>query len=119
MVTMHKPRQLRQLGPRVREAGRPGATERIRGSALQTIRDRILSRDAGMCRCAECQRTGDVRPAAEVEHRRPLWEGGREDDGNRYAIARECHLLKTRCEDGRRLGVVGWRCVCRRCLDGA
>lgn len=119
MVTMLKPRQLGALPAKLKTAGRPGATERIRGSALQAIRDRILTRDAGICRCAECTRTGDIRPAHQVDHRRPLWEGGAEADPNRYAVAIDCHQLKTACEQRRRQGRAAWHCTCRRCPPDA
>ena len=68
---------------------------RIRGGALQVIRSRILTRDAGMCRCARCLRDGFTRPASIVDHRTPLWAGGKETDSNRQAISRECHDLKS------------------------
>lgn len=73
-------------------------TERIRGSALQAIRRRILYRDAGICRCDDCQRAANLKPATEVEHYLPLWAGGQEDDSNRYAINPACHEAKTACE---------------------
>ena len=69
--------------------------ERIRGSALRSIRERILSRDCGVCQCARCKATGDTRPATIVDHIVPLWAGGREDDSNRQAINAECHDAKS------------------------
>lgn len=117
-VRMHR-RTLAEHRPALASAPRAGSTQRIRGSALQVIRDRILTRDQGMCRCAECIRTGDTRAAHQVDHRRPLWEGGQEADGNRYAIAIGCHQLKTACEQRRRTGRAAWVCTCKRCLPGA
>lgn len=111
-LTMHR------SGLDIPQARRAGSVERIRGSALQAIRDRILTRDHGVCRCAECIRTGDVRAAHQVDHRRPLWDGGTETDGNRYAIALDCHQLKTACEQRRRTGRAAWVCTCRRCAVG-
>lgn len=99
--------KLQTLKPRLQAApiskvpvltGIAGATERIRGSGLQKIRNRILRRDSGVCRCEHCLQGNGVRIAHEVEHRVPLWAGGQEDDGNRYAINRECHEAKTKCE---------------------
>lgn len=112
--------KLQMLRPRV--ATVPGrlqmaatlSTRRIRGSALQAIRERILRRDCGICRCAICSRTGAVNVAMEVEHRIPLWAGGAEDDENRYAIARDCHEAKTKCE-ARMRSAGGWMttpCTC-------
>jgi 5-methylcytosine-specific restriction endonuclease McrA len=73
-------------------------TDRIRGRALQTIRDRIFRRDNGLCRCQLCQASNALNLANEVEHRIPLWAGGAESDQNRYAIASACHEAKTECE---------------------
>ena len=87
-----KPR-LQAVAPRL-QAHRSG-DERIRGTTLQAIRRRILSRDAGLCQCARCKREGAVRFATIVDHAIPLWAGGREDDSNRQSISVECHDLKS------------------------
>lgn len=92
--------RLTTLKPRV-QAMKPAlrshrsGDERIRGSALQAIRERILSRDYGMCQCARCKASGSLRLASIVDHVVPLWAGGKEDDGNRQAINTECHDLKS------------------------
>lgn len=101
--------RLQTLKPRIgtldtRRGSPVVATERIRGRALQTIRDRILYRDAGICRCDTCKATGALKPAHEVEHRTPLWAGGAEDDQNRYAINSDCHKAKTAREAAQRAG---------------
>jgi 5-methylcytosine-specific restriction protein A len=62
------------------------------------IRDRILRRDCGICRCRECTRTGGTKPAHHVDHDRPLWAGGAEDDSNRISINEDCHKAKSACE---------------------
>lgn len=117
MVTMLKPRKLRELKPTIRTlpSKRDGATERIRGREGAEIRDRILSRDQGICKCRECTSLGRLMPAHQVDHRVPLFEGGREDDGNRYAINRQCHYEKTTCELRRRKNRQHWTCSCTRC----
>lgn len=71
------------------------ATERITGRALQRIRERILSRDCGICQCQECKELGRLLPATEVDHTIPLWAGGRESDDNRLSLNSECHARKT------------------------
>lgn len=71
------------------------ATERITGSSLQVIRRRILSRDCGVCQCAECKQQGRVLPATEVDHIIPLWAGGLESDDNRMSMSTDCHARKT------------------------
>lgn len=73
----------------------PAATVRIRGAELQAIRDRILTRDKGVCQCKRCKADGIVRLAHQVDHVVPLWKGGAEDDTNRQAINRDCHDLKS------------------------
>lgn len=94
--------RLQMLKPRVGAAPSrmpaPAATDRIRGYALQKIRDRIMRRDAGICRCDDCQRTGALKPAHEVDHRVPLWAGGAEDDDNRISINADCHKRKSASE---------------------
>lgn len=104
--------RLTTLKPRVQatQSGRlqpaRAGDDRIRGNSLQAIRRRIFTRDAGVCQCARCKRSGDTRPATIVDHIRPLWAGGTESDDNRQAINAECHDLKSRHEDRCRLA--GW-----------
>lgn len=93
--------QVQSIPRRVQTAS-PVQTNRIRGRTLQTIRERIMHRDMGLCRCALCLRTEALTVAHEVEHRIPLWAGGQEQDSNRYAINRSCHKAKTDCEAGMR-----------------
>lgn len=112
--------KLKTLRPRVQQLQarivQPAATQRVRGSNLQVIRHRILSRDHGICRCIECKRMRALNLAAEVEHLVPLWAGGAEDDSNRYAIATTCHALKTACEAAMRArcGYDPSMCTCGR-----
>jgi 5-methylcytosine-specific restriction enzyme A len=112
-LTMLKPRL-----PTVdtRRVAQTQATERIRGRALQTIRDRILTRDNGLCQCALCRQTGDINLAADVDHEVPLWAGGAETDTNRISIARACHDEKTACEAAMRAsaGYLSTPCTCGR-----
>jgi 5-methylcytosine-specific restriction endonuclease McrA len=63
-----------------------------------SIRDRILTRDAGVCRCARCIQSGALLPAQQVDHVMPLWAGGAESDDNRCAINIQCHKLKSAAE---------------------
>jgi 5-methylcytosine-specific restriction endonuclease McrA len=112
-LTMLKPR-LSNLD--TRRVTQTQATERIRGRALQTIRDRILKRDNGLCQCAQCRRTGDINLAEDVDHDVPLWAGGPETDSNRISIARACHDAKTACEAAMRAsaGYLSTPCTCGR-----
>ena len=69
--------------------------ERIRGWALTKIRERILSRDKGICQCARCKLHGHLKSASIVDHTVPLWAGGLEHDSNRQSINTECHDAKS------------------------
>jgi 5-methylcytosine-specific restriction protein A len=71
------------------------ATERIRGSALQKIRKaKLLANPA----CELCLAKGMVTLATEVDHKMPLWAGGKETDSNRQSLCTSCHLDKTKKE---------------------
>jgi 5-methylcytosine-specific restriction protein A len=102
--------RLRTLAPRLPVASPARTlatvhTERIRGRQLQAIRERILIRDGFVCQCPDCQGGKlRLRPAAVVDHRTPLWEGGTDCDENRQALSTECHALKTAAEAKRRAG---------------
>lgn len=114
-LQMLKP-QVQSLPPRLTTPGTVASTTRIRGRARQVIRERILTRDWGICRCLDCRRTGALQLADEVEHRLPLWAGGQEEDANRYAIAKDCHRAKSACETRMRAtgGFDSNRCDCGR-----
>lgn len=77
-------------------------TQRTRGSAWMTIRDRILRRDNGTCKCSECAQAGRLRLAHEVDHVTPLWKGGKDDESNLSAINADCHKRKTAREAAER-----------------
>lgn len=80
----------------------PGmATARTMGGKWMTIRKRVLDAAGWVCQCAECRDTGRVLPAHEVDHIRPLEDGGTDDPGNLQAINRGCHARKTAIENGK------------------
>ena len=62
--------------------------------------------------CVECQQTGKVVPATEVDHIVPLHKGGTDDASNLQGLCAEHHANKTQRERGhtprRRIGVDGW-----------
>lgn len=73
-------------------------TERIRGSQLYKIRERIALRDL-----YTCQMCGRVTTKGQVDHITPLYAGGPESDENRQYLCCECHQKKTAEEEkGRR-----------------
>lgn len=76
---------------------RQGATvavERIRGSKLTAIRERIALR-AGYC----CEVCGQTTAHGEVDHKVPLHLGGQETDENRQWLCRKCHEIKSAKEE--------------------
>jgi 5-methylcytosine-specific restriction protein A len=82
------------------------------GTAWDKLRLVVLQRDCHVCTCSECQRTGRIRPATEVDHRIPKGRGGTDDLDNLGAINSECHKRKTLLENGGslkpRIGADGW-----------
>lgn len=70
----------------------PTKTERIRGHALQRIRDRILKRDP---LCVMCLAKGRVTESVEIDHIVPVMHGGMEEDSNRQGLCKDCHREKT------------------------
>jgi 5-methylcytosine-specific restriction endonuclease McrA len=76
------------------------AVDRIRGSALTKIRDRILLRDEYCCRV--CGRVS-ARELV-VDHIVPLHLGGPESDENRQVLCTECHDAKSAAEERGRGG---------------
>ena len=63
---------------------------------------RIMRRDNGLCRCAECTALGRILVAHEVDHVVPLHEGGADADTNLAAINVDCHKRKSAAEAARR-----------------
>jgi 5-methylcytosine-specific restriction protein A len=73
--------------------------ERGYGNAWDRLRERILTRDGGLCQ--PCQRADRVTAATEVDHVVNKADGGTDDDTNLQAICRDCHRAKT-AEEARR-----------------
>ncbi len=80
--------------------GRPSSQERygLSGSAQQTLHQRILARDRGICYV--CERSG----ATEVDHIIPIWKGGAKTDPSNLAAicASPCHQEKSKRENAER-----------------
>ena len=70
--------------------------ERGYGAEWEVTRKRILRRDKGLCQV--CLKVGKFRPARQVDHRVPKFEGGTEDDDNLQSICLDCHKAKTAAE---------------------
>ncbi|PVX86467.1 HNH endonuclease [Paraburkholderia unamae] len=65
------------------------------GSRWEKLREMVLLRDGGICRCAECRQLGRVRLATEVDHVIPKAQDGTDDPENLSAINHDCHKAKT------------------------
>ncbi len=82
------------------------------GTAWDKLRGETLRRDHYLCRCSECEKSGRVRPATEVDHHIPKARGGTDDPSNLRAINADCHKRNTLIENGRRpkrtVGSDGW-----------
>lgn len=61
-----------------------------------------MRRDGGLCQ--PCRLLGLAVPAIEVDHVRPLWDGGADRETNMQAICVPCHLAKSAAEARRRSG---------------
>ena len=82
------------------------------GRQWELLRLAALRRARYLCQCSECERTGRVRLAHEVDHIVPKAQGGSDELDNLQAINRECHQRKTQVENGAkpkaRIGADGW-----------
>jgi len=83
------------------------ANERTRGSAWQAKRARVMRRDGGLC--CYCRPFGHLTIGHEVDHRRPLWAGGTDADGNLATTCTDHHRAKTRAEEAARLSGQAWQ----------
>ena len=68
---------------------------RIRGDTLQAIRARHFTAHP---LCVYCELAGRTERAQILDHRIPLWAGGRDDDTNRQGLCHECHDAKSKRE---------------------
>ena len=70
-----------------------GATPRIRGSQWMKTRQQALV--AGSFTCVDC---GRVHTSNEVDHDKPLEQGGSNDQSNLVVRCVDCHKAKTKRE---------------------
>ena len=79
-------------------AQRIGSTfDRTRGRKWQAIRRSVLTESP---LCVACLRGGTVRAADEVDHIKPLHQGGTDERDNLQALCSDCHARKTITERG-------------------
>lgn len=71
-----------------------------------------MKRDEYMCQCEKCK--GQKLVAHEVDHIKPLSQGGTDDPSNLRAMNRDCHAEKTKREAAPgykprpQIGMDGW-----------
>jgi len=88
--------RLQKVGPRLSSLPvAAGTVERKRGSAGVRDRDRIRKRDCGLCQ--NCGHLGSV-----VDHKKPLWAGGSDEDDNKWVLCPVCHDAKSKVEAAQR-----------------
>jgi len=94
--------KLQTLKPRLQAAGsrlpalvptRSDTVERVRGWRGVKDRDRIRERDCGLCQ--ECLRQGRTSVGVAVDHKKPLWDCGSDDDSNKELLCQPCHDAKS------------------------
>jgi len=90
--------QAGELRPQTFKAGFGGPfalmpIERLRGRAGCEQRDRIRTRDCGLCR--ECYRKGALTLGTQVDHVIAIDNGGSNDDDNLELLCDSCHRMKT------------------------
>jgi len=73
--------------------------KRIRGRQLQAIRRGHL---AEFPLCAYCLLMGRCAAATQVDHVKPLDQGGLDEASNRQSLCRPCHKAKSIAEAGKR-----------------
>jgi len=87
--------------------GKAGCTEHVRkpwegagkgrgGRPWRRLRQQVLDRDHWLCQT--CKREGRVTQAQEVDHIKPVSQGGDDSLANLEAICKPCHRRKTASE---------------------
>lgn len=94
------PNRLKTLPNRLSNGTQVGQTVRVAGSRWKRIRLEHLAEEP---LCRKCKTKGYVTLANEVDHIKPLWDGGQEyDRDNLQSLCSACHILKTSEEAKRR-----------------
>jgi len=69
--------------------------KRLRGRALQAMRQAILAQEP---LCRRCQTLGLITPADEIDHIVPVHAGGSNRRDNLQPLCHECHVAKTNAD---------------------
>lgn len=72
-----------------RKRGRAGQEQRARRFRMHPI-------------CAHCKAEGRIIATDEIDHVKPLFQGGADDDDNVQGLCRRCHAIKSAKERGAR-----------------
>jgi 5-methylcytosine-specific restriction enzyme A len=72
-----------------------GSTRRIRGSTGVQRRIDYLKQYP---LCAHCKAKGRATAALQVDHIKPLWAGGKDEDSNKQGLCIPCHKAKSAAE---------------------
>lgn len=78
------------------DARRGSRQSRGYGAEWEKTRKLILRRDKGLCQ--PCREAGRCRPARQVDHKVPKFEGGTDAEENLQSICVDCHKTKTAAE---------------------
>lgn len=92
-LKMHR-HDMRMTQPALRT--RSTEQDRLRGDTWMRIRERVLTRDTGLC--VACRKLGLVTAAQEVDHIVPLERGGGNGDANLQSLCIPCHQAKSEAE---------------------
>lgn len=68
----------------------------LTGRPWRRLRDKIMRRDGFMCQCEKCK--GEKLIAHEVDHIKPLSQGGTDEPDNLRAMHKDCHAEKSKAE---------------------
>lgn len=79
-----------------------------RRSLSRTARVRVFEAAGGRCHICGGKIDG-VRERWEVEHVKPLWDGGEDDESNMAPAHAKCHAPKTAEEAGQRAESKRWK----------
>lgn len=94
------PNRLKTLPNRLSNGLQVNQVKRVKGSKWKRIRLEHLAEEP---LCRTCVANKRITLACEVDHIKPLWEGGQEyDRDNLQSICTTCHILKTSEEAKRR-----------------
>ena len=95
-LAVFEAKQMRKSGwPRTPRA------ERGYGAQWDKIRLIVLRRDCGLCQCDECKAQGKLTAATEVNHIKPIAQGGDDSPENLQAVNHDCHERITAVQNGR------------------